>query len=128
MKPEEMHNLKVHFGKYSGELWTRIPLSYLRWCVNENVHAEYAKAELERRGSSQMPKIELSNHAIDRASQRFIDRWIQETEKKIGLHTWLHDLALEAYESDKYNVEIKYKKMTFKFSEGCEYPTLLTVY
>ncbi len=28
------HHLTVGFGKHKGELWTRVPVSYLRWLVN----------------------------------------------------------------------------------------------
>lgn len=128
-----MHNRKINFGKHKGELWTRIPLSYLRWCVNENVHEEEARAELERRGSSELPKLELSNHAIDRASLRLRKMWYQDTNKNVGLWTWLHGLANEAYEKGKVieeNNEIKkviFRKIKMHFSKGACYPTLLTV-
>jgi len=76
------HNLEVNFGKYKGELWTRIPLSYLRWCVNEGAQAEIAKAELVRRGSSQLPTVEISNHAMDRATLRLRKWYTEDWEKK----------------------------------------------
>lgn len=128
-----MHNKIVDFGKHRGELWTRIPLNYLRWCVNEGAHEEEAKAELERRGSSQLPKIELSNHAVDRASLRLRKLWYTDTDKQIGLWTWLHDFCLKALEEgylkdeDEKGKVIMYRKVKLKFSKGNFYPTLMTV-
>ena len=31
----DTHNVIVEFGKHKGERWTRIPLSYLKWILNE---------------------------------------------------------------------------------------------
>jgi len=134
MNPEETHNLRISFGKHRGELFTRLPLQYLRWMVNEGVReSDIAKAELLRRGSSQLPKVELSNHAIDRASQRLFKLWLPK-KGQVGFHTWLHDLALEAYQHGKMLEESKehrsvlLDRIKFKFAKGNFYPTLMTVY
>ena len=31
----DTNNLIVNFGKHNGELWTRVPLDYLQWLVNQ---------------------------------------------------------------------------------------------
>ena len=118
------HNLKVDFGKHKGELWTRIPLSYLKWLINEIDH-EIAKAELERRGRFVPDKLEISPHALDNASLRLRKIWYEEGNKQIGLYTWLYKRAVEALEQNKEAVIDKGIKFVFKF--GNYYPVLKTV-
>ena len=61
------HGQRIEFGKHKGELFTRLPVSYLKWMINENAQqSDIAKAEFERRGDT-MPEVELSGHAIDNA-------------------------------------------------------------
>jgi hypothetical protein len=66
----DTHNLIVDFGKHKDERWTRIPLSYLKWVLNEMAESDQrhqiAKAELERRGDTMPTEVEISNHAIDK--------------------------------------------------------------
>lgn len=70
MKKIDPHGKRITFGKHKGELFTRLPVSYLKWMVNEKAQEwEIAKAEFERRGDT-MPLVELSGHAIDNASLR----------------------------------------------------------
>jgi hypothetical protein len=67
----DTHNLIVEFGKHKGERWTRVPISYLKWLVNVgSQYAEIAQAELDRRGTRLTHDINLTGHAIDRASLR----------------------------------------------------------
>lgn len=127
------HGMICDFGKHSGELWTRIPVSYLFWIVNQDgfdrERKAIAQAEIERRGAVK-PLIEVSGHAIDRASLRFRKRWhttaLNDSE---GLHAWLCRVASEALvkgeqlELGKY----KYSQMKFVFEEGSEWPVLKTV-
>jgi len=125
------HNLVVNFGRYNGERWTRIPLSYLRWLINEGTqYKDIAKAELERRGSSISPdkSVELSGHAIDKASLRLRRAWHQTAEKNEGLFSWLERVAIEAYKllSDG-QTKITYRKIKFIFMRGEIYPVLKTV-
>lgn len=78
-------NARVKFGKWNGELLTRIPVSYLRWGVINQVEApqplpdsrpvpltvpfhEAATLELERRGE-RLQDVEISAHAVDRFTQ-----------------------------------------------------------
>lgn len=123
------HGIKITFGKHAGELFTRLPLSYLRWMVNENTQmCKLAKAELKRRGDT-MPKIELSGHAIDRASLRVLDKWRKTRNKEEGFYRWLQRITLEAIEHGEKleNGKLKYKDMKFVIHHGDEFPVLKTI-
>lgn len=132
-KPINTHNLLVTFGKHKGERWTRIPLSYLRWLVNERTqYSDIAAAELERRGSNLLTNksVELSGHAIDKASLRLRKRWHEtKVDENEGLFTWLERMSEEAlevaYSPEQQN--IIYKSIKFVFMRGAIYPVLKTV-
>lgn len=123
------HGKTIGFGKHKGELFTRIPVSYLRWMVNENApESNVAKAELERRGDT-MPKVELSGHAIDNASLRVRKRWHETRSNDEGLYSWLQRMVLEALEHGERleSGKIKYNGIKLVIHEGEEYPVLKTV-
>ena len=128
MEKINTHNVIVAFGKHKGEPWTRIPKSYLTWLVNEKeskfpgseINKQFARAELERRGTKVSHKIELSAHAIDRASQ-ITTEWKSE-----GVYTWLERMATEALETSEED-EVYYKGYKFAFKKGEYYPSLLTI-
>src|SRR5687767_10815733 len=111
MTPEiNTHDLLVTFGKHKGERWTRLPIGYLKWLVNEHeklknfpdaeLHRDIALAELKRRGTVLESTMKISKHAIDRASLNCRGIW-KETRKddNEGLNSWLERMANEALES-----------------------------
>lgn len=123
------HGLRIDFGKHRGELFTRLPVSYLRWMINEKAPQwEVAKAEFERRGDT-MPKVELSGHAIDNASLRVRKIWHETRGQDEGLYSWLQRMTLEAREKGEVleSGKIKYKGMKFAIAEGAEFPILKTI-
>jgi hypothetical protein len=124
------HGLEVDFGKHKGTLYTRVPVGYLQWMVNsDHSRKEIAQAELDRRGTT-MPTMDLSGHAIDRASQCLRGLWLSETNNGVdmGLHSWLHKFASEAYANgvDAEGV-VRVGKVKLCFSVGDAYPVLMTV-
>ena len=122
------HGKKILFGKHEGELFTRLPVGYLRWMINRNTgQSDIAKAEFERRGDT-MPKVELSRHAIDNASLRVWKIfWIQK-RKDEGLCSWLERMTLEAIaDSEPVDGKIIFNGMKFVIAEGEEFPTLKTI-
>lgn len=126
------HNKIVDFGKFKGERWTRIPLSYLRWLINEGTqYADIAKAEIERRGASLTADkaIELSGHAIDKASLRLRKIWHETAlSDNEGLFSWLERVAGEAYATVQPNeTNVIYNRIKFVFMKGELYPVLKTV-
>jgi len=122
------HGVTMDFGKHKGELITRVPVSYLRWMINEKTpQSEVAKAEFERRGDT-MPKVELSGHAIDNASLRVRKIWHETRNKDEGLYSWLQRMTLEAIaQGATIGDRIHYKGMKFCIAEGEEFPTLKTI-
>jgi len=84
---------------------------------------EIAQAELDRRGTV-IPTLEISGHAINRFSERFMDKW----DKKVGLYTFILESASEALKmAEKGNEKVIYNGMTFVFDFGLCYPTLKTI-
>ncbi len=123
------HGLKIDFGKHKGELFTRLPVSYLRWMVNERTKQwDVAKAEFERRGDT-MPKVKLSGHAIDNASLRVLHIWRQDENPDEGFYSWLSRMTLEAIEHGEHTDQgvVKYHDMKFVIAQGEEFPSLKTI-
>lgn len=118
-------------GRHRGVLITRVPVPYLRWMVNEgHAHADKAQSELSRRGTTEH-ELELSAHAIDRASFRLASKWRSQRNENEGLHSWLHRVALDAWKSNKGvsmgDVNIVRDSIKFSFVGGNLWPTLKTV-
>lgn len=122
------HNLKVDFGRHKGELYTRVPVSYLIWMVQANHNqSEIAKSELDRRGTI-VPDIEISGHAINRASLSCRKIWHETKEKDEGLYTWLIRMSKNALEEgNKKNDKYIYKNMKFVFEINGKYKILKTI-
>jgi hypothetical protein len=125
------HNLICDFGKHKGVPYTQIPVSYLLWMVNQKDHSrkQIAEAELKRRGTV-LPKIDISGHAIDRASLYCLDIWqATRRDKEEGLHAWLVSLAIEALEIDQQDDKGSYlhKGLRFVFEQDGIWPVLKTV-
>lgn len=96
--PINTHNERINFGKYTGELWTRLPVSYLKWIITSQARDhEIATAELARRGIPLTDDgIELSAHAIDSASLRLWAEFMPGHADGEGLHAWLKRITAEA--------------------------------
>jgi len=94
----DTHNERINFGKYVGELWTRLPVSYLKWIITTQARDhEIATAELARRGIPLTDDgIELSAHAIDSASLRLWAEYLGNKAENEGLHRWLKRITAEA--------------------------------
>lgn len=125
------HGIKITFGKHKGLLVTRVPVSYLRWMANEvNMEDSWrktAQSELTRRGST-MPQIELTGHAIDRASLRVWHQWNATRGKGEGLHSWLQRMTLEAIaKGERRASKIVYLGMKFVVEAGEEFPVLKSI-
>lgn len=122
------HNIRIPYGRHKGELFTRIPVSYLKWMVNsEQNMADIAKAELERRGTV-TPDFDISGHAIDRVSLSCRDIWHESRNENEGIHAWLIRMAAEALkvEPDRKNRR-HYNMMKFCFEMDGVWPVLKTV-
>lgn len=123
------HGLTIDFGKHKGELFTRIPVSYLKWMVSEGAkQADVAQAELDRRGTV-TPEIDVSGHAIDRASLHCRKIWHETRNEDEGLHAWLCRVAKEAMDKGQRDNGGKYLHLRMKFAieEKGAWPVLKTV-
>ena len=126
------HGVEMPFGKHKGELLTRVPVSYLKWMLNQDgMNPEWkalAKAEFERRGDT-MPTVELTGHAIDNASLRVRKIWHETRGQEEGLYTWLMRITLEALEKGERleSGKIKYLGMKLVIDKGAEFPVLKTI-
>ena len=123
------HGIIIEFGKHKGEIFTRLPVSYLKWMINTGTdQSDVAQAEFDRRGCT-MPSVELSGHAIDNASLRVRKIWHETREKNEGLYSWLQRVTLGAIENGKRleSGKIKYMRMKFVIVEGEEFPVLKTI-
>lgn len=130
------HNLVIGFGKHNGERWTRVPLSYLRWLVNQPhegnpdfmKNKEIAQAEIDRRGVTLGTEVEISDHAIDRASLRIRKIWHNDREAEEGIFSWLKRVATEALATAEGKPErVIHKDVIFVFKQGNVFPILKTV-
>ncbi len=126
----DTHGYLMKNGKYAGERITRVPVSYLRWMVNiAHQDAAIAAAELKRRGTI-LPDIEISGHALDRASLRCWGLWkLHRKDEEEGMHAWLVRAAGEALEQGEDLGEGARLHLGIKwvFAFGEVYPTLKTV-
>ena len=118
-------------GRHAGERITRIRVSYLKWMVNVgHSFADRAEAELKRRGTV-TPDLEVSGHAIDRASLLLRKRWHEMRGAEEGLHAWLVRVAGDALrEGERHPMEagrIEYAGMSFRFEMDGRWPVLKTV-
>lgn len=127
------HGIAIDFGRHKGTLYTRVPVSYLKWMVREpglpREKKNIAQAELDRRGTV-TPTIEVTGHAIDRASLRLGKQFDARLDQDIGLYTWLEGKAKEAIEKGQEKGDkIIWDGITFIFDkeEGL-WPVLKSVY
>lgn len=123
------HGMICDFGKHQGERWTRIPVSYLKWVANHPTHTrgDIARAELERRGTT-TPDLDLSGHAIDRASIQLNKKWLSDQKPDEGLNSWLLRVSGEALQTEAYEDGTYYHKgIKFVFTMDGTWPVLKTV-
>ena len=127
----DTHGLRLDFGKFKGERYTRVPISYLRWMVNApHSAAATAAAELDRRGVPLRDRlVDISGHAIDAASLRLLNVWRKLRRGKTeGLHAWLYRFAAEALNQAEPDEQGRIERdgVRLVFEPGELFPTLKT--
>lgn len=122
-------NLICDFGRFKGEPWTRLPVSYLKWLGNEGGrYAPTALAEMKRRGIPLTQEVDVTGHAVDRASQKMIGKWMETRVGDEGIHSWLARMATAARARGReFDGRYEYAGMLFTFAEGQLFPVLTTV-
>ena len=127
----QTHGWTMPNGRHKGMLITRVPVSYLKWMVNaRHQYADHAKAELERRGTV-TPEIDVSGHAIDRASLLCLDAWRLQSVADEGIHAWLVRMAQAALKEGAIPPEHPERRtwagLSFRFELDGVWPVLKTV-
>lgn len=123
------HGLVCDFGRHRGMLYTRLPASYLKWMVNSgHARAAVAAAELARRGTV-TPDLDVSGHALDRASLSCLDCWEATRHDGEGLHAWLCRVAAEALAEGDPDPQgrLRHRGLKFVFDREGAWPVLKTV-
>ena len=123
------HGMTVDFGKHKGTLYTRLPVSYLLWMVGVGHSSKHiAQAELDRRGTV-LPELDVSGHAIDRASLSCRKIWHETRKQDEGLHAWLCRIAAEGLAAGEPDEEgrVFTHGMKLVFEMDGEWPVLKTV-
>ena len=119
-------------GRHAGERITGVPVSYLRWMLNAGHDmADKASEELERRGTV-VPDMEISPHAINRASLLCWRTWHRTRPEGEGLHAWLLRVTREAIDRDERRGEDGSKLyhpagLKLVVNPGEAWPVLVTV-
>jgi len=127
----QTHGWTMPNGRHKGVLITRVPVNYLKWMVNAgHQHADHARAELDRRGTV-TPEIDISGHAIDRASLLCRWCWHETSNEGEGLHAWLVRVAQEALEQGETHPDHPERRawigLSFRFELDGVWPVLKTV-
>lgn len=122
------HNLVCDFGRHNGELYTRLPVSYLTWMVNSlHSRSDIAQAELKRRGTV-MPEMTISGHAIDRASLSCRKIWHETRGQDEGLHAWLVRITKDAIQhGSEENGKIAWGDLRLVVEMDGKWPVLKTI-
>jgi hypothetical protein len=91
-------------------------------------YQDIAAAELKRRGTV-TPDIDISGHAIDRASLNCWEIWQETRQEGEGLHAWLVRMAMEAIEKGEQDDKGRYiyNRIKFVIEEDGVWPVLKTV-
>jgi hypothetical protein len=89
--------------------------------------AAIAEAELKRRGTV-TPDLDISGHAIDRASFRVLDKWKRERRDDEGLYSWLVRISQEALKNGiRAHEKIIYSGLKLVFQMDGRWPVLKTI-
>lgn len=120
-------------GKYAGTPISGVPPGYLRrLSATKGKLGAMAKLELIRRGIEAY-SIEVTAHAVDRASLRLGAQWAQHSEAGEGIHAWLGRMAEEAL--DKLdplkrvgNMTVSHWGIVFAFDFKFATPVLMSVW
>lgn len=133
----------VHFGPYKGTLWNRVPIHYLKEIVDTQPEDTtiwwQAKKQLEKRAVSAEKQMDISRHAINRMSTRFLDEYISKRKELPrgdyeGIVDYINRLAWDAIKDgtilpdteDGIMIEYQNKKWKFVRLANGE-PRLITI-
>lgn len=124
----DTHNYRMRTGRFMGQRITRVPASSLLGMIRaRHEEAEYAEAELERRGTV-IPAVDVSGHAIDRASQVCLKHWRRTRLESEGMYAWLVRMTLLALkEGHPRGEKTAYEGMLFAIDTSGFLPALKSI-
>jgi len=98
---------KITVGRYAGTPIDQLPNSYLRWMMTQDFPKEWLDIADRKLKQSHWNDeyLNVSRHAIDTFSLRFLDKWVKfnevrqaEGESPLGLGTFITQCAKNAWE------------------------------
>ncbi len=129
----------MQVGKYKGIPVDQLPVSYCRWILGQDFPEEIlniAKKKVKESNTSQY-EIDVTRHAIDKFSIRFLDIWKKERRgKNDGIASFLARRALEAYQQgedvskERHKDELllkKHRDIIYAFNKKSDIKILITV-
>ena len=136
---------KMSVGRYAGTPVDQLPNSYLRWLITQDFPMDIIDAAEGKLKESDYNDLYLnvSRHAMDMFSKRFLERWIQSEkckgEKGEGFATFVAKYAQEAWDNgidvskhrhqdDGVVKEWKGIKWVFGINQNCpDYKDVITI-
>lgn len=103
------HIPKITVGRYAGTPIDQLPINYLRWMMTQDFPKDWldiADRKIKASRETQGGYLELSRHAIDNFSIRFLEKWYEanngrQTDKTIGLASMMAIMAQEAWDKGR---------------------------
>lgn len=90
----------VYCGEFKGQLWNRVPIFNLNNITADSksspIMKYFAKSQLRKRNVYNSEHIDVSYHAINQMSLRFIGRYIDDRNDNEGIVNYLQRLSTEA--------------------------------
>jgi hypothetical protein len=94
----------ITLGRYAGTPIDQLPHSYLRWMVTQDFPRAWLECAKKKLDASDYGDtyLNVSRHAIDMFSKRFLAVWAQQAienaDDAVGLATFIATMAQEAWE------------------------------
>ena len=129
-------------GKYAGKRVSTLPLSYCRWIIMQKFAPDIVAAAMKKVRASHFNNspLNVSRHAVDMFSVRFMDYFMDRTDKRMGIASFLVEFAEAAWKTGKDVSKHRHQddgvvkaldEVCFVFQQSPTYPDyreLITVY
>jgi len=138
----DIHNEIISFGKFTGVLWTRCEIDYLKWLYFQRIQrpveiknkhykaCDVAGFELERRGTNLNERLYITAHAVERATERYLtyyEIW-RDSNTGGGVYKWLTEMATKAIQHLEFGEnKVMFHNMVFVFQQELNCDILKTV-
>lgn len=91
---------KMQVGRYAGTPVDKLPNSYLRWMMSQDFPKDILEVARRKLAQSKYNNdyLNVSRHALDMYSTRFLNRWLDSPERSSGFATFVTKAAQIAWE------------------------------